>query len=258
MKKILITGLVTILILGSFSCNKEKGATTSSTGSTSGVPSNRVLINDPPMSAGEWHNAILNDYWSHGSTTITGALTKNQVRNISHRFAVLFADAGGIDPEDIEDFNDNEMAYMINAGYFDANDLLKAPEEIIELQIAGISNSIIKAAYTSILDYNSNASVSDFINFDISTLNGLSGLTTVEQKRIDDGISILGSSYVVFQGRTNLENARFIFYADQIGMETGSVLGNYYYPGNATAAGMYAAYFSAKCSAMAARIVANN
>jgi hypothetical protein len=258
MKKILITGLVTMVVLGSFSCSKEKGAAASSSGTTSGAPSNHVLINDPPMSAGEWHNAILNDYWSHGSTTITGALTKNQVRNISHKFAVLFADAGGIDPEDIEEFNDNEMAYMINAGYFDANDLLKSPEQIIALQIAGISNSIIKAAYTSILDYSSNASVGDFINFDISTLNGLSGLTAAEQERIDDGISVLGSSYIVFQGRTNLENARFIFYADQIGMETGSMLGNYYYPGNTTAAGMYAAYFSAKCSAMAARIVANN
>src|SRR5690349_13012412 len=171
MKKILITGLVTMVVLGSFSCSKEKGAAASSSGTTSGAPSNHVLINDPPMSAGEWHNAILNDYWSHGSTTITGALTKNQVRNISHKFAVLFADAGGIDPEDIEEFNDNEMAYMINAGYFDANDLLKSPEQIIALQIAGISNSIIKAAYTSILDYSSGASVGDFINFDISTLN---------------------------------------------------------------------------------------
>jgi hypothetical protein len=151
MKKILITGLVTIVMLGSFSCSKEKGASTSSSGTTSGVPDNRVLINDPPLSAGAWHNAILNDYWSHGSTTIAGALTKNQVRNISHKFAVLFANAGGIDPEDIEEFNDNEMAYMINAGYFDVNDLLKSPEEIIELQIAEISNSVIKTAYTTIL-----------------------------------------------------------------------------------------------------------
>lgn len=257
MKKIIMTGLVMIVMLVSFSCNKEKG-TAASSGATSGAPTNRVLINDPPVSAGAWHNAILDDYWSNGSTTIAGALTKNQVRNISYKFAVLLAAAGGIDADEINDFNDNEMAYMVSAGYFDANDLLKSPEEIIALQIAGISNSVIKTAYTSILEYDINATVGDFINFDINTLNSLTGLTTAEERRIDNGISIVGSSYILFQGRTNAENARFIYYADQIGMETGSMLGNYYYPGNTVAAGMYAAYFSAKCSALAAKIVANN
>ncbi|WP_448635404.1 hypothetical protein [Pedobacter panaciterrae] len=210
------------------------------------------------LTPGEKHNAIVEEYYAiYGVDTTTDTVDFYTIKTIVTRTAAMFLYNVGEDLDDLNTMVDNEMAEYWDIGMFNPDSTV-VPIDSFKVKLAqSLSNGGVRTAWLSILNYNG-VNFNDHYNYAETTLGALTGLTA-EEVRINDGsLSILGSSYVLFSGMTNETKAHIIADADVLGFAAGweTASNSWWGEINPAAVLTYAHYFSAKCSVMAARMVA--
>lgn len=211
------------------------------------------------LTPGELHNLIVQNYVDSFGLDTVNVITYASVKQMQMYLMTKFVNEQGLALDSITAFVNKNMHDMWDNNYFNATDATFALTitEYNSILANDIGNGNIKTAWLNIINSTSEIDFDSHYDNAETQLKGITGTTTNEQTGIDGSLSVLGSSYVVFRGLTSYQKATIIADSDAMGYAKGWEIGiNSWWGGyDLIAVGNYAAYMSASCSILAARIV---